>query len=426
MEFSRAAREHLPEDDLFMRGILGLIQGFSFLARGELEAGAMQLSSVAKASRETDNIYLGTITSSQLARLRVRAGDLAGAQHLFQRAIEDATDDQGHPLPIAGEAFLGLASIWLQWNELEKAEECVLKYIQLAKSWSHAAALEGYLALARVRQAQGRRFEVGPLIERARRLALQFEITDLDDIMVEIYAAQLSLAQGDVETAVRIVESRSVDSSPIDPECWVERGGNIRDHIRKYELIILSRILISQRESQRALEILNPLLEVLKRFRRMDLVLEVLILQALAYQAHGDLDDALMVLEKAFTIGSRGNYVRIFIDEGPPMAKLLYEASQRGVSPEYCGTLLGLVAETDLADHPLGSPEVGRIEPLSPREIEVLGLIAEGLSNREIAERLVISLGTVKVHIRHIFGKLCVSNRTHAVARARSFGIIKR
>ncbi|MGD8814446.1 MAG: LuxR C-terminal-related transcriptional regulator [Anaerolineales bacterium] len=424
LEFSRAAREQLPEDDLFMRGILALIQGFSFLARGELEAGAIQLSSVAKASRETDNIYLGTITSSQLARLRVRAGDLAGAHHLYQRAIEEATDEQGHPLPIAGEAFIGLALIWFQWNDLEKAEECILKYIQLAETWSHAAGLEGYLALARVRQAQGRSNEVGSLIERARRLALQFEITDLDDIMVEIYAAQLSLAQGDVGTAVQFIESRNVDRSPIDPELWIERGGNIRDHIRKYELIVLSRILISQREFQRALEILNSLLKVMRQFRRMDLVLEVLILQALAYQAHGDLNEALIVLEEALILGSRGNYVRIFIDEGPAMSKLLYEASQRGISPEYCGKLLGFLADTDYVDHPPGSPDLERIEPLSPRETEVLGLIAEGLSNREIAERLVISLGTVKVHIRHIFSKLCVNNRTHAVARARSFGII--
>ena len=406
-----------------MRGILSLIFGLSLLAKGDIDAGAKYLSDIAQASRKVDNVMVGTITLSQLARVRKRACDLVAAQSLYQRAIEEATDENDHCLPISGEAYLGLAEVYFQWNDLEKAEECILNYIQLTETWSHAAAHEGYIALARVRQAQGRGVEVRPLIEKARKLALQFEITDLDDLMVDIFDTKLSLAQGDVEAAVRWVEGRNVEVSSFDPEQWVEREETISEHLHKYELIISARILIAQGEPQRALEILIPLLSVMKRFRRTDLVLEILVLQAVSYQISGNSEEALTVLEEALSLGEPGNYIRIFIDEGPVMAKLLYEASQRGISPEYCGRLLGYMAHADHDDQLQSLLESEMIEPLSAREIEVLTLIAEGLTNREIAERLVISLGTVKVHTRNIYGKLGVSNRTHAVAIARSIGI---
>lgn len=423
-ELSRLAWEQIPEDDRFMRGILSLIFGFSLLAKGDLNAGTKYLSDIARTSRDVENVMVEIITLCHLARLRMRAGDLTAAHDLYQRAIEETTDEKGHHLPIVGEAFLGLAEVWFQWNDLEKAEECILKYIQLTEAWSPVVALEGFLALARVRQAQGRGVEVRPLVEKARKLALQFEITELDDLMVDVYDARLSLAQGDVQAAARWVEGRNVDLSSFDSEHWVEQEGTISEHLRKYALLILARIHIAQGEPQRALEILTPLLSVMKSLHRTDLVLETLILQAVAHQVSGNSKEALTVLKDALSLGEHGNYVRIFIDEGPVMAKLLYEAAKQGISPEYCGKLLGCLTHIDHDDQSQSPLESEMIEPLSSREIEVLTLIAEGLSNREIAERLVISLGTVKVHARNIYGKLGVSNRTHAAAKARSIGIL--
>jgi len=423
-ELSRLAWEQIPEDDRFMRGILSLIFGFSLLAKGDIDAGTKYLSDIARASRDVDNVMVEIITLCHLARLRMRAGDLTAAHDLYQRAIEEAIDEKGHHLPIAGEAFLGLAEVWFQWNDLEKAEECILKYIQLTEAWNPVVALEGFLALARVRQAQSRGVEVRPLVEKARKLALQFEITELDDLMVDVYDAKLSLAQGDVQAAARWVEGRNIEQYSFDSEHWVEQEGTISEHLRKYALLILARIHIAQGEPQRALEILTPLLSVMKRLHRTDLVLETLILQAVAHQGSGNSKEALTVLKDALSLGEHSNYIRIFIDEGAAMAKLLYEAAKQGISPEYCGKLLGCLAHIDHDDQSQSPLESEMIEPLSSREIEVLNLIAEGLSNREIAERLVISLGTVKVHTRNIYGKLGVSNRTHAAAKARSIGIL--
>jgi LuxR family maltose regulon positive regulatory protein len=123
-----------------------------------------------------------------------------------------------------------------------------------------------------------------------------------------------------------------------------------------------------------------------------------------------------------------GGYFRIFVDEGPPMEGLLYEAHQRGIAPDYVRRLLGAfpTTEPEQTDAPESlAPEFKFVEPLSEREIEVLQLIAEGLTNPEIAARLYLSLNTVKVHTRNIYGKLGVNNRTSAVALARKLGILQ-
>jgi LuxR family maltose regulon positive regulatory protein len=135
----------------------------------------------------------------------------------------------------------------------------------------------------------------------------------------------------------------------------------------------------------------------------------------------------MVALERALTLAEPGGFMRTFVDEGQPMARLLYEALNRGIAPDYVNQLLATfpVAETEqmLPSKP-GAPPDGLVEPLSEREIEVLMLIADGLTNPEIAARLYLSINTVKVHTRNVYGKLGVNNRTGAVARARALGIL--
>jgi LuxR family maltose regulon positive regulatory protein len=135
----------------------------------------------------------------------------------------------------------------------------------------------------------------------------------------------------------------------------------------------------------------------------------------------------MTALERALTLAERGGFVRIFVDEGPQMARLLYEAVAQGISPNYASRLLGAfpVSEaqpTDLAK--TKSPKSELVEPLSERELEVIQHLAEGLTNREIADRLYLSLNTVKVHTSNIYGKLGVHKRTQAVTRARALGVL--
>ena len=133
---------------------------------------------------------------------------------------------------------------------------------------------------------------------------------------------------------------------------------------------------------------------------------------------------AIQNLERALTLAESGGYVRVFVDEGPPMAHLLYEALKQKIAPDYVQRLLKAFSLEEPEKAKAQSPERDLIEPLSDREIEILQLIAEGLTNQEIGARLYLSLNTVKVHTRNIYGKLDVNSRTQAAARARTLGIL--
>lgn len=195
-------------------------------------------------------------------------------------------------------------------------------------------------------------------------------------------------------------------------------------HVRKYEHAVQARLLIVQDRPAEALELLEPLLPIMEERKRKESLIEIQILKALAFQAQDDIAQAMIALERALSLAEPGGYVRIFIDEGPPMARLLFQAAARGIAPEYVNKLLTAFPDSEPAV--ISQPPTAEmmVEPLSEREIEVLQLIAEGLSNQEIAQRLFLSLSTVKWHTSNIYGKLGVKNRTQAVAKARSLGIL--
>ena len=173
--------------------------------------------------------------------------------------------------------------------------------------------------------------------------------------------------------------------------------------------------------------LLDRLLRAAEESERMGSVIEILVLAALALEAQNDVPSALVALERALALAEPEGFVRRFVDEGPPMARLLYEALSQGIFPDYTGRLLSAFPPVESSPPTIGQQlptQAGLLEPLSERELEVLALVALGLSNPEIAGKLYISPNTVKVHTRNIFGKLDVHNRTQAVARGRSLGLL--
>jgi LuxR family maltose regulon positive regulatory protein len=181
---------------------------------------------------------------------------------------------------------------------------------------------------------------------------------------------------------------------------------------------------------EQALRLLARLLAAARRARWVHQEIQILIQQALALQAKGDQEGAVAALARALALAEPGGYVRTFVDEGASLRRLLYRAAERDLAPGYAGRLLasfdgaGSVDAASDEATPNLEPEPQLVEPLSEREIEVLRLIADGLTNREVGQQLVISLGTVKAHTSNIYGKLGVRSRTQAVARARELAIL--
>ena len=175
----------------------------------------------------------------------------------------------------------------------------------------------------------------------------------------------------------------------------------------------------------RALLLLERLGAAAKTQARLEGVIEIQVLQALGFQAAGQVDQAMNILAQALMQAESEGYIRTFVDEGPPMAALLHHALSRGVTADYTTRLLAAFPTVDHGSQPSPPPPAFSFnEPLSKRELEVLRLLATGASNQEIGEELMIALTTAKKHVSNIIGKLGVNNRTQAVSRGRDLGLL--
>jgi LuxR family maltose regulon positive regulatory protein len=223
---------------------------------------------------------------------------------------------------------------------------------------------------------------------------------------------------------------------------WVqERGLDVAgdlEYLREMEYVVLARLLIAQGRLDEGAKLLQRLFKTVEPRGHTAREIEILNLQALAFQAKDDPAQAMIPLERALTLAEPGGLIRTFVDEGPPMAQLLYGAAVRGTTPDYTAKLLAALEDVTVdegratMDRELAVSSVvhrapsALVEPLSERELEVLELIAEGLTNPEIASRLYLSVNTVKVHARNIYGKLNVRRRTQAIARSQELGLLPR
>ncbi len=197
--------------------------------------------------------------------------------------------------------------------------------------------------------------------------------------------------------------------------------GDVLNYPQELEQLAAARALLGLKQTTRVLELLRPLQDMAEETGCIWSLISILVLQARALQVEEHWDQAVSTLERALSLAEPEGYVRTFVDEGEPMARLLRRALTRGIAPDYVARLLAAFGE----EVDLISPAMeALIEPLTGREMDVLRLIVAGFSNAEIGKELFIAISTVKSHVNHIYGKLDVENRIQAIDRARDLGLV--
>jgi LuxR family transcriptional regulator, maltose regulon positive regulatory protein len=353
-------------------------------------------------------------------------GRLEAALATYREALAVAAERDGDAPQMAGVAQVGMAAVLYARGKLNAALERVTEGIPLCRQLVYTPPLvTGLATLAWIRQARGDPAGALDAIGQAERVQLSPVIVGLIN-PVPAERTRLALAQGDVDAAAR----------------WAQASGlTATDELsypREREYLVLARVLLAKQAPEQALGLLERLQARATAQGRTGSVLEIQALQALARSAGGDQAGALAALSEALTLAAPEGYLRVFVDEGPPMAALLRQllagrrqdraAAVAAVPPDYLARLVEAFEQAGLPVRlPVRSGGVvvaGLVEPLTERELEVLRLLADGRSNQAIAAELVISLDTVKRHLSHLFSKLEVANRTQAVARARELGLL--
>ncbi len=433
VELCSLALKQLPEQDRFVRPLaLWLLRAIE-LVGGEGKTDMQPLDDVLRMSQRAGNVMLSVMIACNRAEIFMRQGRPHEAAAAYQEAVELATDARGRRMPIAGQALVGLGELSREWGDLDVAERYLLEGIELTEQWSEVGPLEAYIALARIRWAQGDMESAWDALQKAQELAVKYDVTDLDDLSVAMFRARMWISQGDLEPARRWAEERDLFRY-IDTPLQEETSDSYDLRIRKYELLMLARLLIVQERPGEALKLLESLIPAAEWRGRPGMLVEIHALRALAYHAQGNLDQALDALAYALALAEPKGYVGIFTGEGEPMRVLLREAARHGIT-QYVNKLLasfgvseyGGVGEPLPYSHTQSPPHSHTqplIEPLSERELEVLRLLSAHLSSTEVAEKLFISVNTVRFHVKNIYGKLGVHRRSEAIRRAEELELL--
>ena len=422
LEYSREGMVLLSEDDIFLHSMVSDNLGMVYLMFGDFEAALESFKQAAEISHQVGNILIEVGALCNMAGIWMLQGQLNRAWSVNQQALELATDTRGRRLPVAGKALLGLGEIAREWNELDKAAEYLTEGLELFELYGELGSVISYLTLARIKEVGGDLEGAQAIVDHARQLAVEVEASMMDDQIVEAYQAQLWILQGRSDQAIRWIQENDIDR-----QIKEHKAQSRFDPIWEIQSQTLARIYSSQGEHDLALQAIEPALAVAENNNRLRSIIKLHAMQAAIYQSKGDNASAMRILEKALKLGEPEGFVRTILDEGEPMVKLLYQAVSKGIYPEYANRLIAAAMKIKPSGAPRKS-DLGKqdqlVEPLSEREIEVLQLIAGGLSNQEIANQLHVSLSTVKGHTSNIYGKLGVHKRTQAVSRAADLGIL--
>ena len=417
VKYARRVLDLLPDGDHKWRGDATALLGLAYWASGELEAAHHTFADGLAGMKPLD-VIVGTFV---LADIKATLGHLHEAVSICEDALQLATE---HDEPIGTEdVYTGISELHREQGDLETAAHDLVTSRMLGEKvelpdWQYRWCI----AQARLKETLGDLDGALKLLDEAERLYVRTPLPDLRPIAA--MKVRVWIKQGRLIKALSWARERNLSAA------------DALSYRHEFEYVTLARVLIArykhdraERAIQEAVGLLARLLKGADKGERTGSVIEILVLQALAYETQGDITSALVPLERALTLAEPEGYIRIFVDEGTPMTALLQEAAARGIMPGYTGNLLaafeaGAQRGEDKSPPPTTTAPQPLIEPLTQRELDVLRLLRTELSGPEIARELVIALSTVRTHTKRIYSKLNVNNRRAAIKRATALGLI--
>ncbi len=455
---AQQALDQLPGTAVVIRTQTAMYQASAYLFQGQLQAAMEVYKEILPTIKRKGDTSTAVMCFSGLGDLYADMAQLHRAKDIYQQALDLSEKYNGRPdVPFTGYAYVRIGRILRQWNQLEDAHRYITKGLALCRDWNEPDVVAlSCIELAYIQQALRNEEKSQDAIIEAYQIMEGF--SPFGAKYAAAHQVYMNLARGDYDAAAR----------------WALKNelvldGDFEFH-REIEYLALARVLLAQKRFDDAQSLIERIYRIAQDIGRKHTELETLILLALVFFAQGETEQALVHLENALAISEPEGYIRIYVDEGLPMVRLLAEAFNSEIAPMYVNRLLtafssevpgqavSTTAKADTGDYieARKNLEIGRelaeqilsqqirnlvdrvdekvgditpspqplVEPLSRRELEVLQLIAKDLSNREIGERLFLALDTVKGHNRKIFAKLGVKNRTQAVYKAISLNIL--
>jgi LuxR family transcriptional regulator, maltose regulon positive regulatory protein len=408
VRYARRTLDRALADDHGVRAGASGFLGLAFWTSGDLEAGHSAWAECAAGLRRSGQIADIFGCAIGMADIRLVQGRLGEAMRTYEQALRRASEQDGPVLRGTADMYVGMSEVHRERDDLPAATQQLLRSQELGE---HIGLPQNRyrwrVAMARIRQAEGDLDGAVDLLNEAERVYVGDFFPNARP--VPALRARTWIAQGRLGEALG----------------WAREQGLSADddlsYLREFEHITLARVLLARYSDERAehsvyeaTRLMERLLRAAEAGGRTGRVIEILVLRALAHQVRRDIPAALACLERALTLAEPEGYVRVFTDEGPPMASLLRAAAKQGATQNYVRRLLAAVSETE-QDSPVRQ---ALIDPLSERELEVLRLLGTDLDGPAIARELMVSLSTVRTHTKHIYAKLAVTNRRAAVRRA--------
>lgn len=410
------------QEDEILQGLLDIIQ--TLVYEGNAESILKQLEDTYEKAQSGGNLTIAITSLCFIGDIYKTQGKLGKAYETFQHALDLAYISEDTYVPAGSVAMIGLGEVLYKWNRLSEAEEILKRSLTLSRTWEILHFFSGLTSLARVQIAQGKYRDAKQSMKKAEELAERFDTTQLDDFVVGCRIIQLRIVMGqDIDES----EREYLENSPVAITDDLNNSLLLsRLSLMEIQDYTLAWALLRNGEYQAAIQLLKDLLARAEHTHLDDYSIQYEVMLAVAYHRTNQQREAMKYLGVALRKAKKENQLRVFLEHGQEIIDLLYNAVENHIEAAFAGKLLTLFPQIKQADQCQKIREVNGeiIEALTTRESEIIHLVAQGLSNREIALRLHLSLSTIKVHIYNIFRKLNVHNRTQAVAKAQTLNIL--